>query len=358
MGTRKNARGNVVVVVLVGGIWGLTLGAFVSGHCASWAGRGGKDCMLLIGWPKAGSVWNSTGDGTQTRKARGWVKRWDIGGSGARGTGRNKARAVGAALHVGESWDAPAFEDKRKFKDWLRAQTGAGAATQAAILGDESGGRTLMTLGARAARRAALQLAKWYGVQASATSIEEGAADAVAKLVIVFGSAERVGAHLRWLLPSREVGRVASNAAWNSLRSWAGDGLTGDTSRLPVFKVPFEEGGERLELGAERLRAPAIRRAAVRRLYVQGVRRLVNGLRALGVSGAALAKRRTAALRRWRVLGWVLLGESLATAAARAGWSSPKRWAESCGQDVGPVPGIGGPVTTWDLWGFERPSFR
>lgn len=282
----------------------------------------------------------------------------DITGRQGKGTGaRVKGRAVGGELLADAlDFDSPAFETRKALEAWLKTQSEAGRARGRGISEDQAGGRSLQGVGAWAARRNAAWLQYHYGVQASATSIEDSRADAVAKLVIVFGS-EGAGEALANDTARGELLRVASNAAWNSLRSWAGDGLTGDTSRLPVFKCTSDDVPEQtwhtlisdaLAIHAtETLRSPGARRAAIRRIYQAGYYSYRRACQRVGMGGRALQQRTGAARQRCRTFARVLLGESLQVASLRAGYKGSRHFLQSCADS-----------DFWTLLGIERPSFR
>jgi hypothetical protein len=223
--------------------------------------------------------------------------------------------------------DAPLYEDRRQYGQWL--------AGRSSDLPDDGYSynlsQRLLDVGQRAAIRQARKIRELRGVNASQTSLDDAAGDAVVSILQhVRGLVKTSAAHWDSKRFLRVVRMYANRGAFNSLAGWASVGLTGNTDNKPVpgsWSDWLTETLADVQAPAPIESEQAARRSLVRWVYDVGLRQFTHNLPA-GRNQNKTAIR--AARSRCRVVGNVILGASLYDACALSGFGSAKSFVESC----------------------------
>ena len=239
----------------------------------------------------------------------------------------------------------------------------ARAAIVAAISSERDLPSRILAAGRRAAARQASRIWQLRNVRASRTSLEDAASDAVLGILAHVRRLDKLtDAQWQSVKVLRVLGLYAGRAAFRSLASWSVSGMSGDASAfarsrgivqelteglaqessLLAASLPGDDAGQGVTSRAQlsegltvRRKADdplfdaagfAARRALVRWVYQVGLRDFKASLPAGKGTGQAVK----AARSRCRVVGNVILGQSLIDSCALSGFGNVKAFVQSC----------------------------
>lgn len=196
---------------------------------------------------------------------------------------------------------------------------------------DENGQR-LLKIGRGCAERARRRLLYMRGVQASQTSLDDAAADAVLGILASVRAWERIfPSHWSSMRFVRVLWLYGCRAAFRSLNSWSTGGLTGRDDAKPLIESWSGLLNETLLcLAQDQGETDKSARWQVSRwIHRVAFVRFRDEVKRQGMQGNALRESLRAARRRVRVLISIVWGASLSDACVMAGFESSKAFAQS-----------------------------